>query len=75
MAVSKKTTEEEMYKDLMEIEELVGHENITLNKEEKEDVEITLEYLISYFEEQEDYMKCKNLKDISDIISKTLWLD
>ena len=73
--MDRQISEEEMYQDLMEIEEFVGHENITLNLQEQSDILVTLSYLISFFEEKEDYMKCKHLKDISEIITNTSLID
>ena len=61
--------EEEIYQALMEIEEWIGHENVSLDEEEKEELEVTLTYLIFHFEEVEEYLKCRDLKNISDIIS------
>jgi|TARA_Y100000015_G_C2380584_1_gene84760 hypothetical protein len=73
--MDREISEEEMYQDLMEIEEFVGHENITLNRQEQSDILVTLTYLISFFEEKEDYMKCKHLKDISEIVTNNSLID
>ena len=61
--------EEEKYQSIMDIEEWIGHDNISMNYEEKIELTASISYLISYFEDNEEYLKCRDLQEISEIIS------
>jgi hypothetical protein len=64
--------ENKLYKEILEIEEWIGHENVSMEKQDIDEFNITIDYLICFFEEEEDYLKCHELKKISEKVSNYL---